>query len=128
MKLKKYRKLKVQRKISGNELLVAYRAITDHQERFMLLQSIISFDLFDINADFLIKTAKKEDDKYIPNGNYKKYKDDNFYTNGYSGYSTKYVGLLTGISDEIFRYKYKADSGEIFTNIYISSINRKKKS
>jgi hypothetical protein len=119
LKLKEYKKLKNQKKLSEIDILKIYKNINDSNEQILFLNSILNFDIFKIKAEFLIKTANKINDIYIKNGNYEKYKEKKAYTNNKYRYSVKKIGYLKLIKSEIFEYKFKDENNENFQMINV---------
>lgn len=118
-KLKEYRKLKNQKKLTEKEVFEIYESITSTKEMILFVNSILNFQTFKIKAEFLIKTATKNGEKYKTNGNYEKYEKENFYTNGHNGYSTKKIGYLKLIKSEILKYKFQDEDSENFDMIKV---------
>jgi hypothetical protein len=127
-KLKEYKKLKNQKKMTEEEILKIFeKKLKTSEEVIIFLKQTIENKIFKIKVAFLIKTAEKEAEKYRANGNYEKYEKENFYTNGKSGFSEKKRGYLKGVKKEIFKYKFKDEDNENHEMIKVLKFEKIKK-
>lgn len=127
MKSKYFMRLKVQKKLTAEEMVSGWEQMTS-KERFDFLERIMEFGLFRIKADFLIETAYKnssdKEGKYKANGNYEKYKDAVAFSNSTTMYASKHRGYLEGFFPNKREYKLLADSGQYFKKMGNVSFER----
>jgi len=115
MKLKMYRKLKIQKKLTEEEILEAYKKSYETNEDTLLLNIILSLGIFRVKASFLTvignyNRTEKEVKIYKHNGlSYDK--DEKIYYDERRAYKIAYEGYVKDINAEYFNYSVLADNG-----------------